>query len=330
MSLGWMLHGIFNVLYNHRFRVTIRIRRNKKMKKLSGKNKLTSRLVVRASVLFLIFPAFISYGQVTSSTPAEDISAKQADAYILGPGDKITVEVYPDKEYVRETRINQKGKIDLPLVGSMHWAGLTLGEAALDLEERLRGKYYRNPKVLLTMTEYRNSKVSVLGAVVNPKVITLFGKSDILRAIGEVGGLAGGSSGRIVLVRGSTVRTSSDVIVVDASRLLEQGDLSQNLPIYPGDTLFAPKSQHVYIFGQVVNPGAYAFVQGLTLLRVVALAGGFSDTAKENSVEVLHKTIGMAADERRVFYNVGDIIDHKTKDPELGPDDVVIVPESFF
>src|SRR5690606_3709522 len=100
-----------------------------------------------------------------------------------------------------------------------------------------------------------------------------------------------------------------------------------NVPVYAGDTLFAPNAERVYVFGQVENPGSYSYQQGISLLRAITLAGGFTDTARSGSVEVLRRNAGKS---NRQEFDVDAILKKRTPDPELNPDDVIVVPERFF
>ena len=74
-----------------------------------------------------------------------------------------------------------------------------------------------------------------------------------------------------------------------------------------------------YVTGEVKNPGAYNFEQGSTVLKAVTLAGGFTDRASEGRIKIIRKTGGEEETIKRV----------RMDDP-VYPDDVIVVPESFF
>lgn len=173
-------------------------------------------------------------------------SAALGALYRLEPGDTLTVEAYPDKEFTRDVVIDESGAVHLPLVGTVYWAGKTVFEAMTQLDALLRGTYYRDPKVIISVSEFRSS------------------------------------------------------------------------------------AEKVYVFGQVKNPGAFNYKQGVTLLRAIALAGGFTDVAKDQSVELLRKRASAKQNEEREHVDIKDVIRGKIPDPVLEPDDVVVVPESFF
>lgn len=85
----------------------------------------------------------------------------------------------------------------------------------------------------------------------------------------------------------------------------------------------------VAVLGQVTKPGAYDFPpdQKLTLLRVISMAGGFSDIANVKKIKVIRKENGKT---RVIGANAESIISGKDPDIELEPGDVINVGESFF
>lgn len=72
-----------------------------------------------------------------------------------------------------------------------------------------------------------------------------------------------------------------------------------------------------YILGEVNTPGSYPFVNGMSVLNAVALAGGFSYRAKQNGIVV-----------RRGGSNAPGVV--VTGDTSILPGDVIEVPERFF
>lgn len=83
------------------------------------------------------------------------------------------------------------------------------------------------------------------------------------------------------------------------------------------------------ILGQIQKPGTYDFQpdQKLTLLRVISMAGGFTDIANVKKIKVIRKAEGKT---KVIHANAGSIISGKDPDIELEPGDVIHVGESFF
>ena len=293
-------------------------------------------MAILVAILLSVWTCFADTTLPSEQSLASDITANSVSkartqdkrTAKIGPGDLLEVEVYPDNEFVREVRIAESGTVTLPLVGTLQWSGLSIQEAEDQLESLLRGQYYQNPRVLVRILEAYSSVVSVLGAVIEPKVVPVYGASDMLKLLGAAGGFNALASGRLIVVRGGEAKSTDDVVVVDGRALLERGDMSENIQVMPGDTIFAPTAEKIYVFGQVKEPGSYDFSQGITLLRAITLAGGLADTAKSGSIEVLTRGEGDAALRRE--FDISDVLEKKVKDPVLVPDDIIVVPERFF
>jgi len=99
---------------------------------------------------------------------------------------------------------------------------------------------------------------------------------------------------------------------------LQSGQLSRNLALRDGDTIFVPRAESVYVFGQVRNPGAYPIQTGTTVLQALSLAGGVTDRGATGRVRVVRLVDG---EEREMRVELGD---------QVQPGDTVIVPERFF
>ena len=70
-------------------------------------------------------------------------------------------------------------------------------------------------------------------------------------------------------------------------RDLESGALSQNIELRDGDTIFVPRAETAYVFGQVKNPGAYALQKDTTVLQALSLAGGVTENGAMNRMRVM-------------------------------------------
>ena len=101
-------------------------------------------------------------------------------------------------------------------------------------------------------------------------------------------------------------------------RQLESGSLKQNIELHDGDTIFVPRAQTVYVFGQVKNPGAYAVQKETTVLQALSLAGGVTENGAMNRVRVARIIDG---EKQEIKVKLTDIVQ---------PGDTLIVPERYF
>jgi polysaccharide export outer membrane protein len=150
----------------------------------------------------------------------------------------------------------------------------------------------------------------------------------LIEALARAGSTLPSSSGEVAVVRqkdhksiaGPTLpdeKTASEVIRVSI-RTLESGALSQNVELQDGDTIFVPRAESIYVFGQVRNPGSYLIQKDTTVLQALSLAGGVTENGAMNRIRIVR-----LVDDKRteIRVNERDIVK---------PGDTLVVPERFF
>lgn len=109
--------------------------------------------------------------------------------YLIGPFDKLSIEVFGIEELSREeVQTDASGRISFPLVGVVEAAGRTPGELGLELERRLRGRFVREPQVSVNLKETVSQVITVDGQVGKPGLYPVVGKMTLMRAIATAGG----------------------------------------------------------------------------------------------------------------------------------------------
>ena len=139
--------------------------------------------------------------------------------------------------------VRPDGRISTPLVEDMVAVGKTPSKLARDIEAVL-SEYIRSPQVNVIVTNAVStfSQVRVLGQVTTPQAVPYREGMTVLDAVLAVGGLgefAAGNRGKIVRVEGG----KQQEIKVRIGDLVNKGDVSQNLPLRPGDVLVVPESR---------------------------------------------------------------------------------------
>lgn len=264
----------------------------------------TRRLPVAATVLVLLLLFSFVHG------------AGAAD-YILGPGDVIKITVYDNDDLVTVARVSDDGYILMPLLGQVKVEGQSVNQAAGHIGDLLADGYLINPQVNIFVQEFRSKKAIVLGLVNKPGLIEMSGPVTLLELISQAGGLAEDYGETATIKRKGSV--ANEVLLVDLKKLIEGGDLSLNIAIQDGDTVYVGKAGMCYVTGEVKTPNAYRCSDNITVLKIITLAGGFTGKAAKSKVRVVRKVNG----EETLFEEV-------KMDMLLQPDDVIIVPESFF
>lgn len=264
----------------------------------------------------------------SSSPAAPAVDASQA--YVVGPKDLLDIHVLEIPELNLERRIAEDGTIDLPMLGDFTVSGLTATQVRDRLEKMLTTKYVNRANVSVVVKEYGNKPLSVVGAVQKPGSLNISGRWSLMEAISAAGGLTDRAGKTIFVIRHSA-NGMTDTIQVDVDDLFHGSSSRGNLPLLPGDVVNVEAKRTIRIFclGAVRSPGALEFDTDdrLTLLSVIAKAGGFTDKA---SSKVLVKRRAADGKDSEIVVSYSRIVAGKDPDPSLRSDDVVIVKESFF
>ncbi|HZT02754.1 MAG TPA: XrtA/PEP-CTERM system exopolysaccharide export protein [Steroidobacteraceae bacterium] len=178
---------------------------------------------------------WLSVASAQTSAPAPN--------YIIGPGDELKVFVWQNPDLSVEVPVRPDGKISTPLDEDMVAVGKTPSQLAHDIETKL-SDYVRSPHVNVIVTKPASlySQVKVIGQVKTPEAIAYHQGMTVLDAVLAVGGLteyAAGNRARIIRSAGGTEQD----IPVRLGALVNSGDMSQNLPLKPGDVLVVPESR---------------------------------------------------------------------------------------
>jgi polysaccharide export outer membrane protein len=245
------------------------------------------------------------------------VGSEGIDRLGIGDGVRVTVFQYPD--LTTETRVSQSGTITFPLIGEVKIGGMTTTAAGSEIARQLkRGKYLLNPQVTVVMTELRSRQVSVLGQVNKPGRYALDETSakltDVLALAGGVNEV-GADIVHIVLNRdGRTERME-----VDLGAMVRNGDLSKNIDIRNGDTIYVQKAPVFYIYGEVRRAGSYRFEKNMTVMQAISLGGGFTERATERGINVSRRSPDGKL--QRLEVSLMD---------RVQPDDVIHIKEGWF
>jgi protein involved in polysaccharide export with SLBB domain len=150
-------------------------------------------------------PAATSPSRTAASAPTSIGGVSAPAGYILSPTDQVAVEVFGEDDLRTSGRLNPEGNLSVPLLGSIHLAGLTLTQAVSKLTELYSRDYLVNPKINVTLLGYARKRVSILGQVNRPGIIEMPEDSqegiDLLEAIALAGGYTRIASPERITVR---------------------------------------------------------------------------------------------------------------------------------
>ena len=259
------------------------------------------------------------------SLSVSPIQAQNPDSkdFIVGPEDVMEVQVWDNKDLNQIVFVGPDGKASLPLVGQIQVAGKTVQE----LQDYLAAAYSKTIKsaaVTVIIKEIRSRPVYFVGGFGKPGVMQLTRDLTLIQAVALVGGVTPTADPE----KGFVLRKEK-VILVDFSKLMQNGDVSQNLKLEPGDSVVVPVADLVFVQGEVKTPGPVKYMQDLTVLRAISQVGGFTPRAAGSRVDILR---GKGEKKERIRVDVDKVSRAPEDNPDvlLKPNDIVLVPQRLF
>jgi len=188
----------------------------------------------------------------------EKIDNIKISEFILGVGDTIEISVYRQEDLQKTIKIDNSGRIMLPLIGDVQAAGVGIFKLRDEIKERL-SKYLIDPQVLVAISTVQSQKIMVLGEVNNPGVFALDTDMDILEAISKAGGMTKDAKmANVLLIRRGQGRP--EVTSLNLKKVFKGGDVSQNLILQNGDIAYLPAvtianvSRYFSHISQILSP----------------------------------------------------------------------------
>jgi polysaccharide export outer membrane protein len=226
------------------------------------------------------------------SEALKKFDADSGEAYRLGEGDILTVNVWDRLDLSGPHVVGPDGMVTLAVSGPLRVAGLTREEAAKAAKGAL-SKYYSGISVTVRVDQYVSNRVIVLGRVRTPGVQRFDSVPTVLEAISRAGGLLEDAAAYHNLTHCAVIRGRDRMVMLDLRNLMEAGDLSMNLRLQPNDILLVPDwaDQPVYALGQLAKPGPIRWTRGMTVLDALSLAGGFTRDAN-NTIHLIRPSRG--------------------------------------
>ncbi|NWH04312.1 SLBB domain-containing protein [Desulfobacter latus] len=300
---------------------------------------------------FLVFLVWATWIPCPASAASDDA------AYRLGVGDvvKISILAGGKEQVAKEMVVGDTGDVTVPFIGKLTAAGLTINELEKQIVPPLARDFFVGPQVHLQIMEYHSLQFFISGAVKEPGVFSLDFIPTIMDLIAKAGGVTQERGNLAYILRGmkdptimvqdktlealdAEVPTQSIAgtkpIIVDLKRLLDEGDMTENIRLATGDTIYIPPgtkldqaATKIYVQGKVKKPGVFEYQPGMTALAACIMAGGFDKFAAPNRARVIRRT----NTERRVItINLKNVQTGDEPDLPLQPGDRIYIPESWL
>ena len=282
-----------------------------------------------AAVLAAILFGTSSVGNAQPEQATEIPAATQTSVppLVIGSGDLIDVSMFDAPELTGHFRVDDKGDVEMPLLDSIHVAGLTAGQAAKLIEDQYVKAEILTPersRSTVFIEEYANQGITVSGEVKNPGVYPAFGVKMLNDVVTAAGGPTQLAASKAIITRHNdpqhpvTVAYNPDAL----SRTIPEAQ------IFPGDTVLLPRAGIVYIMGAVSKSGGYVLDgrNEVTAQKAVALAGGTGRAPAMNRAQLVRNL----DDGRKLMITVplNRILEGKAPDILLRNGDILYVPTS--
>jgi polysaccharide export outer membrane protein len=258
---------------------------------------------------------------------AAPAASREPALYIVGPNDVLGVTVFNQPQMSGKFAVESDGTLAFPLIGRVKVGGLSVRAVEDELRSRLAKGYLTDPNVSVTVEQYRSQQIFVMGEVRQPGSLQFTGSMTLIEALARAGSPTDHAGAEVMIVRppGEPPATatlpasspSSETVRVDL-QALQTGELSQNIPLRAGDTIFVPRAATVFVSGQVKSPGEYVIRGRVTVRQAIALAGGVTERGSTRRIQIVRQAEG-----KEVTVNA----DLQTA---VQPGDTIVVRERFM
>ena len=208
---------------------------------------------------------------------------------------------------------------------------MTIDELRTNLDAALLGsRNYLAPHVIITPVSITSKKYLMLGTVVNKGVFTLDRPLTVIEAIARAGGLSTGvfehNTVELTDLSHSFLVRDGHRLPIDFEKLFQQGDLTQNVALAPGDYLYFASSgaNELYVLGAVQSPGIVPFTPSASIIGALTTRGSFTTRAFRARVLIVR---GSLSHPQTFVVNTADILKGRTGNFRLMPRDIIYVSE---
>jgi polysaccharide biosynthesis/export protein len=198
---------------------------------------------IRSTVVLSVCTALGACASSGNTIPAEHCPEPEISQteYRIGSGDLLQIVVWRNEELSTTIPVRPDGRISTPLIDDMQASGKTPSELAVEMESVL-GEYLRTPDVSVIVTGQGSAnQIQAIGEILRPQAISYRYGLKLLDVVVAVGGLSEFAAGN----RADVVRTVGGEQVkcrVHIDGLLD-GEITQNINMYPGDMLVVPETR---------------------------------------------------------------------------------------
>ena len=202
--------------------------------------------------------------------------------YMLDVGDILQIQLVGQNDYIEDFPINSDGSINLPDIGEIIVAGLSLDDTSELIKAKVKSAFIAT-EAFITLSEIRDVNILVTGNAQNPGIYTLTGNSNILHAISAAGGISEfGSLREINLLRDNKI-----IETLDVYNLLIEGQYNLKKRLISGDVVFIESKKNIVtIDGAINRPAKYEALENQKLINIIEYANGINRKADLKNISL--------------------------------------------
>ncbi len=296
-----------------------------------------------------IQPPAPSGGGDMGAAPAILVATDQD--YRIGPRDVIEIKVDDAPELSVTASVSADGTFLMPYLKRMKAKDKTTDELAKEIADGLRGRYLKDPNVMVFVKQFNSRAFFILGAVRRPNVYQVEGKPSLIKLLTVAGGLADNHGSLAIILHevkknpvsaspapGATAAPSQATDAEDDTEYIVRtvnvngmfkglGLDNKEIFLEPGDIINVLPADVFFVTGEVFAPGQFPLSEGTTLRQAMALAQGTTFNAATGD-GIIFRTDPATGRLDEIKVDIGAVMKNRKPDMRLLANDVVLVPNS--
>ncbi len=173
-----------------------------------------------------------------AATAKETPPTVSRDTYIVQPGDVLSIDVWKEKDLIREVAVRPDGGLNFPLIGDVVAAGKTIEQLKADIAAKL-SKYIPDPVVNVAIKQAQGYKIYVVGKVNKPGEFYANRNVDVIQALSMAGGPNPYAAvNKIKIIR--RINGEQKTFIFRYADVEKGKDLEQNIVLQGGDVVVVP------------------------------------------------------------------------------------------